>query len=217
MKQRPFWKTDNHLADQEISWLFITWQRGHCFKFSAVKLGQYRVSFFPMWQHTNSRITANLCGRGTAASKGFNLHRTAQHGKNAPSGFQTHDRSVRGVQGDKRLTPCGHWDWHIRHRGSSVNKVTRLWAGRPEFNSRKGLRLFISTPPRPDRLSGPLSLLSNGYWGFFPWEVKRPGREADHSLPYSKKVKLFLCFNWTPRHEGVLGSGGTPRILWPRR
>jgi len=27
--------------------------------------------------------------------------------------------------------------------------------------------------------------------------------------------KVFLCFNWAPRHEGVLGSGGiAPRILW---
>jgi hypothetical protein len=29
--------------------------------------------------------------------------------------------------------------------------------------------------------------------------------------------KLSLCFNWTPRHEGVLGSGGVaPLIRWPR-
>jgi hypothetical protein len=27
----------------------------------------------------------------------------------------------------------------------------------------------FSSPPRPDRLWGPLSLLSNGYQGFFPW------------------------------------------------
>jgi hypothetical protein len=27
-------------------------------------------------------------------------------------------------------------------------------------------------------------------------------------------VRLYLCFNWAPLHEGVLGSGGTaPRIL----
>jgi hypothetical protein len=31
------------------------------------------------------------------------------------------------------------------------------------------------------------------------------------------KVKLSLCFNWAPRHEGVLGSGGIASlILWPR-
>jgi hypothetical protein len=28
---------------------------------------------------------------------------------------------------------------------------------------------------------------------------------------------MFPCFNWAPRHEGVLESGGTaPFILWPR-
>jgi hypothetical protein len=30
-------------------------------------------------------------------------------------------------------------------------------------------------------------------------------------------IKLSLCFNWAPRHEEVLGSGGiAPLILWPR-
>jgi hypothetical protein len=30
------------------------------------------------------------------------------------------------------------------------------------------------------------------------------------------KIKLSLCFNWAPRHEGVLGSGDiVPLILWP--
>jgi hypothetical protein len=32
------------------------------------------------------------------------------------------------------------------------------------------------------------------------------------------KADPVLPFNWAPRHEGVLGSGGVaPRILWPRR
>jgi hypothetical protein len=31
------------------------------------------------------------------------------------------------------------------------------------------------------------------------------------------KVKMFLCFNWATRFEGVLGSGGiAPLIIWPR-
>jgi hypothetical protein len=39
------------------------------------------------------------------------------------------------------------------------------------------------------------------------------------SLKFSTqvKVKLSLRFNWAPRHEGVLGSGGiAPLIPWPR-
>jgi len=44
---------------------------------------------------------------------------------------------------------------------------------------------FFSSPPCPDRLWGPPSLLSNGYQVFFPWGlVKRLGREADHSPPW---------------------------------
>jgi hypothetical protein len=39
----------------------------------------------------------------------------------------------------------------------------------------------FSSPRRPDRLWGSLSLLSDGYRGLFP-EVKRPARETD-SLP----------------------------------
>jgi hypothetical protein len=47
-----------------------------------------------------------------------------------------------------------HWD----------SSVTRLRTGRPWFDSRQGLRIFSSSP-RPDRLWGPPSLLSNGYRG----------------------------------------------------
>jgi hypothetical protein len=41
-----------------------------------------------------------------------------------------------------------------------------------------------------------------------------PSRICIHCLFMKVKVKLSLCFNWAPRHEGVLGSGGIdPRIL----
>jgi hypothetical protein len=46
----------------------------------------------------------------------------------------------------------------------------------------RGLEFFTS-PPCPDQLWGPPSLLSNGYEGFFPWGVKQLACEADHSLP----------------------------------
>jgi hypothetical protein len=57
--------------------------------------------------------------------------------------------------------------------------VTRLRAWRPGFDygQGQGKDSFIS-PSRPDRLWGPLSLLSNGNRG-----LKRPGREVDHSPP----------------------------------
>jgi len=35
----------------------------------------------------------------------------------------------------------------------------------------------------------PPSLLSNGYWGLFPWGVKWPGHEGDHSPSSRAKVK----------------------------
>jgi hypothetical protein len=48
---------------------------------------------------------------------------------------------------------------------------------------------FFSKPPRPERLWGPPSLLSNGVPGALSLGVKRPGREADHSPPSSAEVK----------------------------
>jgi len=46
--------------------------------------------------------------------------------------------------------------------------VTRLRAGRPGFDSwQEQWRYFFCKPsPCPDRLWGPPSLLSNGYWGW---------------------------------------------------
>jgi hypothetical protein len=68
--------------------------------------------------------------------------------------------------------------------------VTRLRAGLLEGQGRK----LLASPPRPDRLWGPSSLLSNGYRSFSA-AVKRPGREADHSLPSSAEVKNARSYN----------------------
>jgi hypothetical protein len=59
-----------------------------------------------------------------------------------------------------------------------------------------GLRIFTS-PSRPDRLWGPPNLLFKGYRELFP-EVRRPGREADHSPPYSAEVKKTWIYTSTP-------------------
>jgi len=56
--------------------------------------------------------------------------------------------------------------WSTLNRGSSVNSVIRLRVGRPWFDYLQGLG-FFSSPPRPDQVWGPPSLLSGGYWQLF--------------------------------------------------
>jgi len=63
-----------------------------------------------------------------------------------------------------------------------------------EFDSRRGLGIFLFTPP-PERLWDPLSLLSNGYQGLFPW-----GREDNHSPPSSAEVKNAWSYTSTPQY-----------------
>jgi hypothetical protein len=57
---------------------------------------------------------------------------------------------------------------------------------------------FFSSPPRPERLWGRPSLLSNGYLGALSLGKKRPGREADHSPPSSAEVKNAWSYTSTP-------------------
>jgi hypothetical protein len=52
-----------------------------------------------------------------------------------------------------------------------------------------GSRIFCS-PRRPDRLSDPRILLSNGYRG--------PGREADHSLTGAEVKKMWIYISTPP-------------------
>jgi hypothetical protein len=47
--------------------------------------------------------------------------------------------------------------------------ATRLWAGRPGFDSGQGQEIFFSSPWRPDILCGPHSFLSIGYRGPNTW------------------------------------------------
>jgi hypothetical protein len=56
------------------------------------------------------------------------------------------------------------WLWNARNRDSSVSIETTLHSRRPVFTSRKKQWWdFFSSPPHPDLLWGPPSLLSNGY------------------------------------------------------
>jgi len=49
---------------------------------------------------------------------------------------------------------------------------------------------YLFFPTSPYRFCGPGNLLFNWYGGFFP-EVKRPGREVDHSTPSVAEVVIY--------------------------
>jgi len=51
---------------------------------------------------------------------------------------------------------------------------------------------FFSSPPSPDPLWGPPSLLSNGLPGALSLGVQRPRREANNSPPASAEVKEWV-------------------------
>jgi len=53
---------------------------------------------------------------------------------------------------------------------------------------------FVSSPKRPDRLWDPASLLFKGYGSCFPG-LKQPGREVDHTSPFSAKGKNVWSYN----------------------
>jgi hypothetical protein len=74
------------------------------------------------------------------------------------------------------------------HNWPGVGIGDRLQAGRLEFDFRQGHKIFC-TPKCSDRLWAPLSLLSIGYQGLFPPWVKQPGRQDDHSSPFTAEVK----------------------------
>jgi hypothetical protein len=59
---------------------------------------------------------------------------------------------------------------------------------------------FFSSPPRPDRLWDPPSLLSNVYQGALSLGVKRLGREADQLPPSSAEVKNAQSYTSTPQY-----------------
>jgi len=77
------------------------------------------------------------------------------------------------------------------------------------FDSPEG-REFFSSLPRLDRLWGPPSLLSKGYWG-----GKRPERVVDYSSPSSLEAKNVWNFylyssirlhGTVPKHRGKFKS-----------
>jgi hypothetical protein len=62
-----------------------------------------------------------------------------------------------------------------------------LQTGRPGFDSRHGKIFLVSTASRP--VLGPIHPPAQWVSGTTSPGVKRPGREADHSPPFSAEVK----------------------------
>ena len=60
---------------------------------------------------------------------------------------------------------------------------------------------FLSSSKRPDQLSGPSNLFSNGYWGLSP-----QGGEADQSPPPSSEVKNASSRTSTSPYALMAGS-----------
>jgi hypothetical protein len=69
----------------------------------------------------------------------------------------------------------------------SLAGIATGWATEVQFPA--GSRGLFSTPQGPDRLCGPPSLLSNGYWGIFFVGLKQPGRECEHPSSANVEVK----------------------------
>jgi hypothetical protein len=98
------------------------------------------------------------------------------------------------------------WDGFQKYKSHSRSRDNALGYGLDDqwFESRQGLRIFLS-PPRPDRLWGPSSLLSNGYQGPFPWG-KRPRHEVDHSPQPSAEVKNAWSYTSSPNTPSWLSA-----------
>jgi len=72
-------------------------------------------------------------------------------------------------------------------------------------NPGRGKR-FFSYLKHPDQLSGPLSILFNGYRGSDALGVKRPSCDADRSPPCIADVRnewnFYLCYSYMPSWHG---------------
>jgi hypothetical protein len=96
---------------------------------------------------------------------------------------------------------CSYFSLKIRSRGSSVSIVTRLQAKTAGFVFRQELGFLFATSSRPTLGSTqpPMQWVSAA----ISPEVKRPGREADHSFPSGAKIKNVSSYTFTPPIRGT--------------
>ena len=108
---------------------------------------------------------------------------------------------------------------YIRSRGySRVGSEAILRAGRSRVRiSLRKIYIFFLVPS--DRLWSPSSLLLSMHGGTFPG-IKRPGRDSDHSPPFSTEVKQQLSYTSTPPYVVHLHGAGRKNftfiVLQPR-
>jgi len=72
------------------------------------------------------------------------------------------------------------------------------WITGIQFPAPAMMEFFSSSPTRPDRFCGPLSLLFSGYRGSLTPRVKRLWREGDHSPPSSAEFKNAWSYTSVP-------------------
>jgi hypothetical protein len=117
------------------------------------------------------------------------------------------------------------WRWVVSFKprpiyppGNSTKYPLDRRVGRPENRSGRGgeEKKSLTLPgiePRPSRSCKH----GNEPLGFIKDAPLLEQLRHYQLLKVKVKVKLSLCFNWAPRHGGVLGRGGiAPLILWPR-
>ena len=88
----------------------------------------------------------------------------------------------------------------MKRAGISAGRATKLRSGRPGSIPGNGKTFFFSSVC-PDRLWGALSHLFTGHKGppHPTVEIKRPGREGDHSPPSSAEFRNEWSYTSTPQ------------------
>jgi hypothetical protein len=90
----------------------------------------------------------------------------------------------------------------IKSQGIWLSTETRLRAGRLGFDSRHRRGILFPTASRPTL--EPTQLPIQRESGAPNPEIKRPGREADHSPPSSAEVKNAWSYTSTPQHVFIV-------------